>query len=51
MYLRHILNRDRNELIRRIFEAQKLSFTNGDWIKLIEEDKKELGINMTDQEI
>ena len=51
MFLWHILQRDKTELIRRIFEAQKISYSNGDWIKLIEEDKKELDINMTDQEI
>ena len=51
MYLWHILNRNNSELIRRIYEAQKLSNNTGDWIKLVEADKKELEIDMKDEEI
>ena len=51
MYLWHILNRNKCELINRIYEAQKLSNITGDWIKLVEADKEELKIGMNDEEI
>ena len=51
MYLWHILNRDKSELIRKIYEAQKLSNNIGDWIRLVEADKDELEIDMNDDEI
>ena len=51
MYLWHILNRNKSELIRRIYEAQKMNNNSGDWIKLVESDKKELEIAMEDEEI
>ena len=45
------LNRNKSELISRIYEAQKLSYNSGDWIKLVETDKEELEIDMKDEEI
>ena len=51
MYLWHILNRDKSELIYRIYQTQKISNSIGDWVRIIESDKKELNINMTDEEI
>ena len=51
MYLWHILSRDESELIHRIYQAQGLSNSVGDWVRLIAADKKELCINMTDEEI
>ena len=51
MYLWQILNRKKHELIRRVYESQKIVNCNGDWIRLIEADKKELNIAITDQEI
>ena len=51
MYLWQILNRKKSELIRRVYESQKILNGIGDWIRLIEADKKELRIAMTDQEI
>ena len=50
MYLWHILNRTESELIRRIYETQKLNNNIGDWIRLVESDKKELEITMEDME-
>ena len=51
MYLWHILSRDENELIRRVYTTQKLSSNNGDWIGLVTQDKQQLGIDMSDEEI
>ena len=51
MYLWHILSRDKTELIRRVYETQKISSNAGDWIRLIEADKIELNITMSDEEI
>ena len=51
MYLWHILSRDKNELIHRIYIAQSNSSSVGNWVRLVEDDKKELGIKMSDEEI
>ena len=51
MYLWHILTRNKDELIYRIYQTQKICSSMGDWVRIIESDKKELNINMTDEEI
>ena len=51
MYLWHVLSRDESELIKRIYETQKITSNVGDWFKLVEADKLELGITLTDEEI
>jgi hypothetical protein len=42
-YLKTILEKDENELVRKVFEAQKLNPTNGDFVKLVEQDMLDLG--------
>ena len=51
MYLWHILSRDKTELLRRVYETQKISSNVGDWVRLVELDKLELQITMSDEEI
>ena len=51
MFLWHILSRNKSELIYRVYQSQKISSNKGDWFRMIESDKKELNINMTDEEI
>ena len=51
MYLWHLLSRDKTELIRRIYNTQNISNSVGDWVRLIEADKSELGITLTDDDI
>ena len=42
-YLKTILEKDGNELVRKVFEAQKLNPNNGDFVKLVEQDMLDLG--------
>ena len=51
MYLWHVLSRDEDELICRIYTAQSNCNNTGDWVRLVESDKAELGITLTDEEI
>ena len=51
MYLWHILSRNKTELINRIYQAQKLSSSVGDWVRIVQSDMKELNISMTDEDI
>ena len=51
MYLWHILSRDESELIHRVYKTQKNDNSVGDWFRLVEADKSELDINMSDMEI
>ena len=51
MYLWNILHRNENELLKRFYIAQKLSRTKNDWTELVDKDKSDLGIDLTDDEI
>ena len=51
LYLWHINNREESELINRIYSTQKIAYNTGDWVKLVESDKSELGITLSDKEI
>ena len=51
MYLWHLLNRNESEMIHRIYDSQKVSSSVGDWVRLVEADKSELGIVLTDKEV
>jgi hypothetical protein len=44
MYLWHLNSRDESELINRVYTTQKISSSVGDWVKLVQADKSELGI-------
>ena len=51
MYLWHVLSRDEDELISRVCTVQTNSNNIGDWVRLVQSDKTELGITVTDKEI
>ena len=51
LYLWHILNRDDSELIKRIYISQKNAPVYGDWVKMIDQDKSDLGIDLTETDI
>ena len=46
MYLHHILNRNKNELIRKVYEAQKSDPIKNDWVLLIQSDLQDLDIDI-----
>ena len=50
-FLHYILNEDEDSLLRRFFTAQLESPVRGDWVRMITEDMKDLGIDMTMEEI
>ena len=51
MYLWHVLSREEDELISRVYTAKTNSNNMGDWVRLVQSDKTELGITLTDEEI
>ena len=51
MYLHNILQRDDNEIVKKIFEVQKTNTSTGDFFELVCDDKLLIGLNMTDEEI
>ena len=51
MYLWHLLHRDTNELIYKIYQAQKLNENRGDWVKILNEERFRYGIVESDEEI
>ena len=51
LYLWNIMQKEDNELLKRFYLAQKLHRTKNDWAEIIEKDKKDFGIELTDEEI
>ena len=47
-YLRHIMSRSDEELIKKVFLAQKDQPTRGDFVKLVEKDLSDLGLSFED---
>ena len=41
----------KSEMIRRVYETQKAAYNTGDWYGLVENDRQQLGIQMSDSEI
>jgi hypothetical protein len=51
MYLWHSLHTDKSELFRKVYGSQKLKTIKGDWVKIIEEEKLNIDIQLSDDEI
>ena len=51
MYLHSILQKKEDELVRKVYEAQKADPTPGDFTELLKEDKESISIDLTDNEI
>ena len=47
-YLKHILSRDDNELIKKVYLAQRENPTRGDFAKLVEKDLLDIGVPYED---
>ena len=50
-FLNHILNESIESTTRQVFETQKEDSTNGDFVDLVSKDKKELNIELSEEEI
>ena len=51
MFWRHIVNTDKNGLLFRFYNLQKMCPVNKDWTIQIEKDKSEINILLTDHEV
>ena len=51
MYLWHILTRDTNELVRKVYFVQSIKCTPGDWFLMIQSEKIKYKILLSDEEI
>ena len=51
MYLWHILHRDTDELTWKVYEAQKLKCTKGDWFEILMTERQKYGILESDKQI
>ena len=51
IYLQNILKRNQNELVRRVYIAQRNNPTEGDYCSLVEEDFKHVNISLTENAI
>ena len=51
MYLYHLLSRNENEIISKVYSIQKLKNTRKDWYQMICQEKEKYKINLSDEEI
>ena len=51
MYWWHLVNLSKDELLNKVYKAQKMSPNKGDWVEQLEKDKKELGLQISDEEV
>ena len=51
LYLWNILQRDDKELLKRFYLAQQVVKTKNDWAEIVESDKSEMNINLSDDDI
>ena len=51
MYLWHILHRDTNELIRKVYVAHSCKVNRVDWVKIVQEDRIKYGVVESDDQI
>ena len=51
MYLKNILNKTSGELVKRVYEEQKVKQVKGDWTELVKRDIKEFELNMDENAI
>ena len=49
LYLKTILDRDENELLRKVYREMKDKPLKGDWIKHVEDDFKKIGIEINEK--
>ena len=50
-YLKNILNRNDNEIIKQVYEAQRKHPCKGDWVNLIQTDMDNYDLNLSDEVI
>ena len=46
-----ILSRNKDDLVRKVYEVQKVKKTKNDWYALIEQEKQKYDVSVTDDEI
>ena len=51
MYLWQLLHRDKDELVSKVYQTQKLTHTRGDWYEITKNERVKYGIEETDEEI
>ena len=51
MYLWKILHSEESELIHRVYKSQELNSHQGDWVRLVQEDKNKLELDLENEEI
>ena len=51
MYWWHLTKEDKSSMLFKFYSAQESKAVKGDWMKLLEKDKKDLGIELSDDEL
>ena len=50
-FFHNILKREEDELVKRVYNAQKENPSKGDWVHIIKEDMELINLNMNENEI
>ena len=51
MYLHHILSPKEDELIKKFYKAQKSQPSKNDWVKTVQDDFKNLSVDLSEEDI
>ena len=51
LYLHHILQRSKSEIIRKVYKVQKNLSTKNDWFGVVHENMMDLNIKLSEEEI
>ena len=51
MYYWHIMRQNENELIKKVYDVQRLIHTKNDWYQLIVNEKEKYEIELSDEEV
>ena len=51
MYLQNILKRPQDEIVKKVYEAQKENPVNGDWVKYVKNNSEEVGMTLNEEAI
>ena len=51
MYWWKLVNCEKSELIHRVYDSQRIASCQGDWVRLLDSNKKALGITLGDDEL
>ena len=51
MFLHNILQKDDNEIVKKVYNVQKTNTSTGDFFELVNNDKLSIGLELSDEKL